>query len=93
VSERSGLIDSPCVWFLRKIIRSHGYDHKTLDRISGQPLTATSWRVGDIVAPSADKSAIGRITSGSKDPKIVMVEFCDSKIAADIGARPGVLPR
>lgn len=67
--ERSGLIESPAVWFLRKILRSHGYDHKTLACLWGEPVTSSSWCVGDFVIPKdienqadSDK-AFGRIVA------------------------------
>jgi hypothetical protein len=51
ISENSGLVESPGVWFIRQILVSHCYDHTTLQNMSGKPLTPTSWHVGDVVAP------------------------------------------
>jgi len=51
VSERSGLVSTPAVWFLRKLLRAHGYDADTLRSFDGQAVTKTSWRMGDIVEP------------------------------------------
>lgn len=51
VRERSGLTDSPCIWFLKGILRSHGYDQKTLQLLVGSQVTATSWQIGDLVVP------------------------------------------
>lgn len=50
--ERSGLVHSPSVWFLHKVLRSHGYDQNTLEPLWGKPLS-TSWEVGDLVVPRA----------------------------------------
>jgi hypothetical protein len=50
-SERSGLIESPGVWFFRGILRSHGYDHVTLCPMLGKQVTPTSWLLGDFVIP------------------------------------------
>lgn len=74
-SERSGLIESPGIWFLRGVLRAHGYDQHSLLPLLGNPVTSSSWNVGDIVVPnpkrpdSADRmlesnpmdSCIGRI--------------------------------
>ena len=51
MSEKSGLTDSPGVWFLKRVLRTHGYDPKTLQLIVGDQVTASSWNVGDIVIP------------------------------------------
>mmetsp|Transcript_36670 Transcript_36670/g.88593 ORF Transcript_36670/g.88593 Transcript_36670/m.88593 type:complete len:2896 (+) Transcript_36670:158-8845(+) len=51
VSEKSGLTDSPGVWFLKRTLRAHGYDPKTLQLIVGDQVTSSSWNVGDIVIP------------------------------------------
>ena len=50
VSERSGLVESPSIWFLHKVLRSHGYDQRTLEPLWGKPI-GSSWEVGDIVVP------------------------------------------
>jgi hypothetical protein len=51
MSERSFLIESPGVWFLRRILRSHSYDHTNLESLGGKQLTSSSWCVGDVVIP------------------------------------------
>lgn len=51
VREKSGLIDGPGVWYLSKILRVHGYDHRSLQCLMGEPLTVSSWQVGDVVVP------------------------------------------
>jgi hypothetical protein len=51
VSERSGLVESPAVWFLRRIFRSHGYDLLTLESLSGKPIDPSFCEVGDFVIP------------------------------------------
>lgn len=45
--------------------------------------------MGDVVAPASGRSCIGRITSGSKETNSVMVEFCDTKFASEVGVRSG----
>ena len=59
--EKSGLTESPGVWFLRTILRAHGYDHTTLLPLNGESVTTSSWQVGDIVTPkeSADADTDG----------------------------------
>jgi hypothetical protein len=69
VSERSGLIESPGVWFIHGCLRSHGYDYTTLETMVGKSVTPFSWRVGDIVAP--------RITSSDDTEKKSANESCD----------------
>ena len=49
--EKSGLTESAGVWFLRTILRAHGYDHTTLQFLVGSQVTTSSWCVGDVVAP------------------------------------------
>ena len=49
ISEKSGLIESPIVWFLRGILRSHGFDSTSLTSFVAKSVTPQSWRVGDIV--------------------------------------------
>jgi len=51
LSERSGLLESRAVRFLRTILRSHGYDHTTLEPLWGKTVTSESWQLGDLVAP------------------------------------------
>lgn len=51
MSERSLLIESPGVWFLRKILRSHSYDHIDLESLVGKQVTSSSWCFGDVVIP------------------------------------------
>jgi hypothetical protein len=86
MSERSFLIESPGVWFLRRILRSHNYDHTNLESLGGKQLTSSSWCVGDVVVPkkagkgtvpgSAENSAgacFGRIVaeSSTSTPSLV----------------------
>jgi hypothetical protein len=52
IREKSGLIDSPAVWFLSKILRAHGYEQSTLQLLTGQQALASTWQVGDIVSPT-----------------------------------------
>jgi hypothetical protein len=49
LSERSCLVESPGVWFLRRMLRSHSYDHMNLETLCGKPVTSSSWCVGDVV--------------------------------------------
>ena len=64
---------------MKGLLRSHGYDSKTLQLMVGKQVSATSWEVGDLVVPKKLKNAsnieqpltyginqaIGRITSES----------------------------
>jgi hypothetical protein len=54
------LIESSGIWFLKGVLRSHGFDHATLATIVAKPVTSTSWRIGDIVT---HKSTINQISS------------------------------
>jgi hypothetical protein len=54
--ERSGLTDSPGIWFLKGILRSHAYDEKTLELLVGKQVSPSSWKIGDMVAPKKLKS-------------------------------------
>ena len=69
VREKSGLTESPGVWFLRSILRSHGYDHTTLTLVVGKQVTAQSWQVGDFVVPkklttgNVSMDCVGRIVA------------------------------
>jgi hypothetical protein len=51
VREKSGLTESPAVWFFRTILRAHGYDHASLQLVVGKQVTTSSWQVGDVVVP------------------------------------------
>jgi hypothetical protein len=53
VSERSGLIESPGVWFLRGLLRAHGYDFATLEPLGGKPVRSSECQVGDLVVPAS----------------------------------------
>lgn len=66
LSEKSGLVATPGIWFIQRILRSHGYNHISLRPIWAETVTGTSWVVGDIVVPassvdssSADKKSFG----------------------------------
>jgi len=58
VRERSGLTDSPGVWFLKSIIRSHGYDENKLELLVGKQVSSSSWKIGDFVAPKKLKGLV-----------------------------------
>jgi hypothetical protein len=60
------LIESSGIWFLKGMLRSHGYDHTTLATIVARPVTPTSWRVGDIVT---HKSTLHQTTSKKLSPE------------------------
>lgn len=83
LSERSGLIASPAVWFLSGLLRSHGYNHTALEAMVGKVVTPSSWRIGDIVTPknasvietttklvtfSTDSLMIGRVVAENPGP-------------------------
>lgn len=57
LTERSGLIDSAGVWFLRRGLRSHGYDATALSPIGGCPVSPTNWEIGDIVVPKSRRGS------------------------------------
>ena len=63
--ERSGLTDSPGIWFLKAILRSHAYDERTLDSLVGKPVSTSSWKIGDLVAPKKLKSTNKSDEAGS----------------------------
>ena len=54
--ESSGLTDSPGIWFLKGILRAHTYNEKTLELLVGKQVSASSWKIGDMVAPKKLKS-------------------------------------
>ena len=56
VREKSGLTDSPGIWFFKGILRSHAYDEKTLELLVGKQVSPSSWKIGDMVAPKKLKS-------------------------------------
>ena len=63
VSERSGLIESPAVWFINGLLWAHGYDTASLRSVHALTVAPSSCRVGDEVVPKkcvekdADRSA------------------------------------
>jgi len=63
VCERSGLTDPPGVWFLKGILRSHGYDETKLKLLVGKDIKS-SWKIGDLVAPKKLKSLDSRENPG-----------------------------
>jgi hypothetical protein len=67
MSERSFLIESPGVWFIRRILRSHSYDHTNLESLGGKQVTSSSWCVGDVVIPK--KMGKGTV-SGSEENSV-----------------------
>eukprot|EP00934_Nitzschia_sp_Nitz4_P003384 Nitzschia sp. Nitz4//scaffold92_size79448//25933//35941//NITZ4_005388-RA/size79448-processed-gene-0.72-mRNA-1//-1//CDS//3329560177//3374//frame0 len=77
VNEASGLISSPGVWFIKRVLRAHGFDPYTLESLAGQSLSTGSWRLGDLVAPkklASNDSPVsfentGRIVSDHLAPK------------------------
>lgn len=96
VPERSGLIETPGVWFLKKLLRAHSFDHVSL-----QPLDhvakGTSL-VGDWVKVKGEKPYFGRIASdaectspsrGSVRESVgtVPVEFVDKAFGDSCGVR------
>ena len=84
-SERSRLIDSPGVWFLRSLLRSHGYDHSKLKSIVGTPVTATSWQFGDIVAPKKIPTGIRNISSAGSMIGFIGPETTCSSLSSPLG--------
>ncbi|KAG7373198.1 HECT-domain ubiquitin-transferase [Nitzschia inconspicua] len=51
VDEKSGLVDSPGVWFLKRMLRLHGYHPVLLQLAAGNPVANNSWELGDLVVP------------------------------------------
>ena len=108
VSERSGLIDSSGVWFLAKFLRSHGYDHSTLESRNGKQVSGRHSHVGDVVVPldrsgvddSKQGPCIGRVVSESApsssapagDSSSVSVEFINPTFGTATGAARSLAP-
>lgn len=84
-SERSGLIECTSVWFLRDILRSHGFDHTTLESLVGKPVTESSWRVGDVVVPNDSSDLVGRIVAASKEKDAVKVQYANPAFLEAVG--------
>lgn len=59
VSERSGLIESAAVWFLKRVLRAHAFDPATLTSLDGNPVTKSSWKYGDWVVLKSKPPASG----------------------------------
>lgn len=66
LSERSGLVESPTVRFVKNILRSHGYD-MNMEQIWGKQITSESYELGDLVASSSIHSSSS--SSNSMFPK------------------------
>ena len=58
LTEKSGLISTPAVWLIQRILRAHGYDHTSLVPMWGRSVTSSSWVVGDVVFPSVPVSSL-----------------------------------
>jgi hypothetical protein len=65
MSERSSLIESPGVWFLRRTLRSHSYDHTNLESLDCKQVTSSSWCVGDVVIPK--KTGKGTVSGSAEN--------------------------
>ena len=97
--ETSGLIATPAVFFIRRVLRAHGYDHLTLTPLYVKTLRSTMCQLGDIVKPRKpiDDVSFGRVsvettvTNDSAAPRsrpdnaTVVVQFADKKFAAATG--------
>jgi len=85
LSERTGLIESPGAWFLRGILRAHGYDSTTLKTLCGKAVTSSSWCVGDVVVPKkvpvAAEPGIDKGSAGG----------CFGRIVAETSSSPSSL--
>jgi hypothetical protein len=81
LSEKSGLTESPGVWFLRTILRAHGYDHTTLEPLYGKPVTNLSWHVGDIVIPK--KTLTSESIAESRPEQSSIMDSCVGRIVAE----------
>ena len=81
LSEKSGLTESPAVWFIRMILRAHGYDHTTLLPLTGRQVTTVSWQVGDIVVPR--KLLSGAEGEGDVEHQIGILDSCFGRIVAE----------
>jgi hypothetical protein len=79
LSERSGLIESPGAWFLRGLLRAHGYDHATLQPLGGKPVRSSECQVGDLVVPASIADDADKCTT------------CFGRIAVDTIASPSSL--
>jgi len=98
VTERSGLIDSPAIWFVCAILRAHGFDDETGECMHGKLLSDVSWKAGDIVTPSSGSNkmrSFGRVVqqttaqrgAGSDRSSSVLVEFVDDEFASTAGVK------
>jgi len=74
LSEKSSQVATPGIWFIQRILRSHGYNYVSLQPMWGNPVTNASWLVGDIVVPatiderdfsSVKDSLVGRVVPPS----------------------------
>jgi hypothetical protein len=80
--EKSGLTESPGVWFIRAILRAHGYDHTTLHPLLGKQVTTGTWQVGDIVVPML-LSDDGSGSQSSHEQQLCFMESCVGRIVAE----------
>lgn len=102
LSERSGLIESPGVWFLSHLFRTHGVDPSTFESIAGKQVDPTTFSYGDMVVPRTvstrsrhTKTGFGRIVPDpspgntlSLVPNTVLVEFCSPSFGSAVGVAP-----
>ena len=88
VRENSGLTDSPGIWFMKGILRLHGYDEKTLTLLVGKQVSASSWKIGDLVAPKKLKNADNHEKSSTyKVDEAVGKIVPESSISGPLSAR------
>lgn len=74
LSERSGLIETAGVWFVRRLLRAHGYHPTTLEPLHGKSLADVPPQADDVVVPKTLSSV-----SQSKNPMETVVArvVCD----------------
>lgn len=101
VTERSGLIETPGVWFLRSILRTHAYDHLTLtplDHVSKATAVIGDWVMPKGGSKNSNLGAVGRIVnetasssparSSNRDAgSTVVLEFLDKGFAEACGLK------
>lgn len=77
------------------MLRSHGYDHKTLEPLCGKPVEASTWAVGDVVSPKklssqvdADTgivcSCVGRVVAEASTPGAPLSATAQSRDAGTV---------
>ena len=102
LSERSGLVETAGVWFVRRLLRAHGYNPTTLESLRGHSLLEFPPQAGDVVVPKHLRSApaharnplesvVGHVVLDqvSVDKDEVVVESIHPAFGLDVESRRG----